>query len=249
MEKITSFVVEDNINALQMLIQDIKNELTELEIIGSASHIIEAVKKLQKKQPDILFLDIMLGDGTAFDILEMIPNLKSRVIFITASDEYAIKAFKFAAIDYILKPYSIEDLKESVKKAKNSLAIREEQINILNDLVTTPNNIPTKISLHTSEKIVIVDIINIIKCKSDSNYTTFYFKDKTKIMVSKTLKYYSDLLKDNNFIRVHQSYLINKEYIKEFIKSDGGYLILQDNTTVPVSSRKKPEIISILKEI
>ena len=106
MEKITSFVVEDNINALQMLIQDIKNELTELEIIGSASHIIEAVKKLQKKQPDILFLDIMLGDGTAFDILEMIPNLKSRVIFITASDEYAIKAFKFAAIDYILKPYS-----------------------------------------------------------------------------------------------------------------------------------------------
>ena len=133
MEKITSFVVEDNINALQMLIQDIKNELTELEIIGSASHIIEAVKKLQKKQPDILFLDIMLGDSTAFDILEMIPNLKSRVIFITASDEYAIKAFKFAAIDYILKPYSIEDLKESVKKAKNSLAIREEQIDILND--------------------------------------------------------------------------------------------------------------------
>ena len=142
----------------------------------------------------------------------------------------------------------IEDLKESVKKAKNSLAIREEQINILNDLVTTPNNTPTKISLHTSEKIVIVDINNIIKCKSDSNYTTFYFKDKSKIMVSKTLKYYSDLLKDNNFIRVHQSYLINKEYIKEFIKSDGGYLVLQDNTNVPVSSRKKPEIISILKD-
>ena len=247
MEKITSFVVEDNINALQMLIQDITNELTELEIIGSASHIIEDVKKLQKKQPDILFLDIMLGDSTAFDILEMIPNLKSRVIFITASDEYAIKAFKFAAIDYILKPYSIEDLKESVKKAKNSLAIREEQIDILNDLVTKPNNIPSKISLHTSEKIVVVDINNIIKCKSDNNYTTLYFKDKTKVMVSKTLKYYSDLLKDNNFIRVHQSYLINKEYIKEFIKSDGGYLVLKDNSTVPISSRKKPEIISILK--
>ena len=190
----------------------------------------------------------MLADGTGFDILEIVPNLNSKVIFVTASDEYAIKAFKFAAIDYILKPYSIEDLGNAINKAKAQIQPGKEQINVLKQLVTQPAIKPKRLSLHTSEKIIIVDIDDIIRCNSDNNYTIFYLKDKSKILVSKTLKYYSDILKEVNFLRVHQSHLVNKNYIKEFIKSDGGYLILNDSSNIPVSARKKKDIITSLKK-
>lgn len=247
MNKLTSIVVEDNVNALNMLINDIKAHFPNLETIGKASSVVEAIKLLQKNEPDVLFLDIMLGDGTGFDILEILPNLKSKIIFITASEEYALRAFKFAAIDYILKPYSIKDIQKSIEKVNKFQSPNSEQLDILNQLIQEPQKIPQKISLNTSERILIVDINNIIRCKSDNNYTTFYLNNGKKVLVSKTLKYYSNLLKNNNFIRVHQSHLVNKVFIKEFIRSDGGYLVLNDNSTVPVSSRKKSEVIELLK--
>lgn len=248
MNKFTSFVVDDIPEALELLSNDIERNHPEIEIIGKASSVVEASKLLQNIKPDILFLDIMLGDGTGFDILEIVQNLKSKVIFVTASDEYAIKAFKFAAIDYILKPYSLEELSNAINKAKVQIEPKKEQLNVLKQLVTQPTEKPKRLSLHTSEKIIVVDIDTIIRCKSDNNYTTFYLKDKSKILVSKTLKYYSDILKEVNFLRVHQSHLVNKAYIKEFIKSDGGYLILNDSSNIPVSARKKTEIITALKK-
>lgn len=247
MKKLTSFVVEDNLLALEMLVNDISENFKEIEIIGTAKSVIEAAKLLQKSQPDILFLDIMLGNDTGFDLLEIFPNLKSKIIFVTASDDYAIRAFKFAAIDYILKPYSLEDLEKSIHKAKLQIEPRKEQLNILKQAVTKPNTNLKKISLHTQDKIIIVDIKDIIRCKSDNNYTTFYFKNNTKVLVSRTLKYYSDILKDYNFLRTHQSHLINKSEIKEYIKSDGGYLILKDNSNIPVSVRKRTDVIHFLK--
>lgn len=247
MDKFTSFVVEDNSLALDMLVNDITTHLTQVEVLGTAKSVVEAAKLLQKKQPDILFLDIMLGDGTGFDLLEIFPNLTSKIVFITASDQHAIRAFKFAAIDYILKPYSLKDLENSFQKIKHQLKPDKEQLTILKEAVTNPNTTLKKLSLHTQEKIIVVDIETIVRCKSDNNYTTFYFTNGSKILVSKTLKYYADMLKENDFIRVHQSHLINKHAIKEFIKSDGGYLILNDGSNIPVSVRKKAEVLSILK--
>ena len=248
MNKFTSFVVDDIPEALALLVNDIQQNHPEIEIIGKASSVVQASKLLQTKKPDILFLDIMLGDGTGFDILEIVPNLESKVIFVTASDEYAIKAFKFAAIDYILKPYSLEDLSNAINKAKIQIYPKKEQLSVLKQLVTQPTIQPKRLSLHTLEKIIVVNIEEIIRCKADNNYTIFYLKDKSKILVSKTLKYYSDILKEVNFLRVHQSHLVNKHYIKEFIKSDGGYLILNDSSNIPVSARKKSEIINALKK-
>ena len=246
MNYLTSFVVDDIPEALEMLSNDIEKYHPDIKVTGKASSVVEASKLLQKNQPDILFLDIMLGDGTGFDILEIVPNIKSKIVFVTASDEYAIKAFKFSAIDYILKPYSKEELRVAIDKAKSQIKPVKDQLSILRQIVTEPNNKPTKLSLNTSEKIIIVDIANIIRCKADNNYTTFFLKDKTKILVSKTLKYYADILKEMNFLRVHQSHLVNRQYIKEFIKSDGGYLILNDMSNIPVSVRKKQEIINTL---
>ncbi|MFT6699835.1 MAG: two-component system LytT family response regulator [Porticoccaceae bacterium] len=246
MKKFTSIIVDDIPEALNMLSNDIEKNHPEIEIIGKATSVIEAAKLLQKKHPDILFLDIMLGDGTAFDILEIVPNLQSKIIFVTASDEYAIKAFKFAAIDYILKPYSNEDLANSIKKAKVYIQPNKEQLSVLQESIRNPNRISQKISLHTSEKIIVVQLSEIIRCKSDNNYTTFHLENGQKILVSKTLKYYADMLKEHEFLRVHQSHLINTKYIKEFIKSDGGYLILKDKSNIPVSIRKRNEVIEAL---
>ena len=249
MKKFTSFVVDDNLNALELLISDIHKYHKDLQVIGKASSVVSAAKDLQNINPDILLLDIMLGDGTGFDILELCPKLRSKVIFITASDEYALKAFKFAAIDYILKPYSIKELSIAIEKAKEQITPDKEQIKVLKELIGKPHHKPSKLSLHTSEKIIIIDIEDIIRCQSDNNYTTFYLQNKGKVLVSKTLKYYYDILKTLGFIKVHQSHLINKQFIKEYIKSDGGYLLLKDNSSIPISTRKRAEILGILKKM
>ncbi len=245
----TSFIVEDNPLALEMLSNDITNYHKELTIIGKANSVVTAAKFLQNQQPDILFLDIMLGDGTGFDLLEILPSLTSKIIFVTASDAYAIRAFKFAAIDYILKPYTNDDLENAIKKAKQQITPLQEQLSILKNAVKNPNNLLEKVSLHTQDKIIIVNITDILYCKSDNNYTTFYMENETKILVSKTLKYYADILKNLGFIRVHQSYLVNSKYIKEYIKSDGGYLLLNNNKSIPVSVRKRAQLITLLKTL
>lgn len=249
MQQQTAILVDDMPQALSMLEQDIANNHPILKIIGTANSVVSAAKILQKQQPDILFLDIMLGDGTGFDLLEIIPNLSSKIIFVTASDEFAIRAFKFAAIDYILKPYSDEELKNAIEKAIHQIQPKNEQLSVLQESIATPNQLPKKISLHTLDKIVVVALDEIIRCKSDSNYTTFYFENGTKIMVTKTLKFYADLLKENSFLRVHQSHLVNTKFIKEFIKSDGGYLVLKDKSSVPVSVRKRAEVIEALANL
>jgi two-component system LytT family response regulator len=249
MKKFTAIVVDDIPEALEMLCHDIEKHHPEIEIIGKASSVISAAKLLQKNHPDILFLDIKLGDGTGFDILEIVSNLQSKIIFVTASDEYAIKAFKFAAIDYILKPYSNEDLANSIKKATEQIQPNKEQIAVLQESIKNTNKVSQKISLHTSEKIIVLELSEIIRCNSDNNYTTFHLKNGKKILVSKTLKYYADMLKEHQFLRVHQSHLINTSYIKEFIKSDGGYLILKDKSNIPVSVRKRNEVIETLNNL
>ena len=249
MTALTALLVDDIPAALDLLKNDLNTYHPEIEISGTAHSVISASKLLSSQQPDLLFLDIMLGDGTGFDVLEIHPNLKSKVIFVTASDEYAIKAFKFAAIDYILKPYSSEDLTNAIEKAKSQISPNKEQLSVLQDSISYPNQRPKKISLNSSDKIIVVNLDDIMHCKSDNNYTEFYMSDNKKILVGKTLKYFSDILKEYNFLRVHQSHLINLQFVKEFIKSDGGYIVLQNNKTIPVSVRKRNEVIEAIQRI
>lgn len=246
---LTAIIVEDMLDALQLLKSDLENKHPEIEIIATAQSVVEAAKVLRKKEPDILLLDIMLGDGTGFDILEIFPDLKSKIIFVTASDEFAIRAFKFAAIDYVLKPYSHEDLELAINRAKEQIQPNKERLTILKDTLSAPEQKPNKISLHTLDKIIIVSLDDIIRCESDSNNTIFYLQDKRKIFVTKTLKYFSDMLKNYDFLRIHQSHLVNLQCISAFIKTDGGYLMLKNGENVPVSVRKKTEVIEILDKM
>lgn len=243
---LTAIIVEDMPNALQLLQETLAKNHPDIKIIGSAASVVEAAKLLRNKTPDILFLDIMLGDGTGFDILEIVPQLESKIIFVTASDEFAIRAFKFAAIDYVLKPYSEDDLSQAIKKVKKHLQPSQERLAILKETMTAPEHKPNKISLHTLDKIIIVDLDHIIRCEADSNNTMFHTNDGKRIFVTKTLKYFSDMLSEYQFLRVHQSHLVNMDYIDAYIKTDGGYLLLKDKSTAPVSVRKRTEVIEAL---
>ncbi len=246
---LTAIIVEDMPDALQLLKSDLKANHPDIKVIDTAQSVVEAAKSLRSTEPDILFLDIMLGDGTGFDVLEIFPELKSKIIFVTASDEYAIRAFKFAAIDYVLKPYSNQELAQAIEKAKQQIQPNKERLNILKDTLSAPEQKPDKISLHTLDKIIIVGLDDIIRCESDSNNTIFYIQDGQKIFVTKTLKYFADMLKNYQFLRVHQSHLVNLQCISAFIKTDGGYLMLKNGENIPVSVRKKNEVMEILDRL
>ncbi|MBL4662195.1 MAG: response regulator transcription factor [Flavobacteriaceae bacterium] len=243
---LTAIIIEDMADALQLLKSDLDNHHPEIKVIDTAQSVVEAAKLLRKTQPDILFLDIMLGDGTGFDLLEIFPDLSSKIISVTASDEYAIRAFKFAAIDYVLKPYSNEDLATAISRAKEQIEPNKERLNILKNTLAAPESRPDKISLHTLDKIIIVSLDNIVRCEADNNNTVFYLNEGRKIFVTKTLKYFADMLNSYEFLRVHQSHLVNLQCISAFIKTDGGYLLLKNKETVPVSVRKKAEVIEVL---
>jgi two-component system LytT family response regulator len=246
---LTAILVDDMSDALQFLRRCIETNHPEIEIIGTAQSVVEAAKMLRKSEPDILFLDIILGDGKGFDLLEIFPELQSKIIFVTASDEYAVRAFQFAAIDYVLKPYSDEELGRAIARAKKQIQPTTERLTILKETIDAPEKKPKRISLHTLDKIIVVDLADIIRCESDNNNTLFYIKDKKRIFVTRTLKYFAELLKNFGFLRVHQSHLVNLEYISAFIKTDGGYLLLNNGENVPVSVRKKGEVIEILDQM
>jgi two-component system LytT family response regulator len=246
---LTAIVVEDLTDAMQLLISDIEKHHPEIKISGTAKSVVEAAKTIRNNEPDILFLDIMLGDGTGFDVLEIFPELKSKIIFVTASDEFAIKAFKFAAIDYVLKPYAQEELSKAIERAKQQIQPNKERLDILKQTLSSPERKPDKISLHTLDKIIIVNLEDIVRCESDSNNTMFHLQDGKKIFVTKTLKFFADLLKPCGFLRVHQSHLVNLQCINAFIKTDGGYLMLKNGKSIPVSVRKKSEVIEVLDQI
>jgi two-component system, LytTR family, response regulator len=242
----TAIIVEDMPQAMQLLESDLTHHCKDIEIIGKASSIVTAAKLLQKQEPDILFLDISLADGNGFDLLEIFPKLTSKVIFITASDEHAIKAFRFSAIDYLLKPIDVSLLVEAVDKVKVLKSNLRKSMDLLKETIKSPNKLPTKITLSTQDKISIYAIADIIRCESDGNNTRFFLSNNEKLYVTKTLKNFDDMLQEHNFIRVHQSHLINLDYLLEFSKKEGGFLKMKNGDEVPVSSRKKSEIMEIL---
>ncbi|MEZ4917800.1 MAG: LytTR family DNA-binding domain-containing protein [Saprospiraceae bacterium] len=241
-------IVEDMPQALQVLKADIETYCPDVEVIGTAGSIVQAAKLLQEKQPDILFLDILLGDGTGFDLLEIFPRLNARVIFVTASDEYAVRAFRFAAIDYLLKPVEPDLLMAAVARARQSMdGSNKEKLDLLKETIRQPESLPKRISLNTQERIVIVEIAEIVRCEADSNNTRIILASGEQVYVTRTLKQFDQLFEKHDFLRVHQSHLLNTNYIQEYVKKDGGILVLKNGHQVPVSLRKKAELMDLLE--
>ena len=240
-----AIIIDDMKDARAALRQDILDYCPTIEIVGEAESVVTGLKLLKNTETDIVFLDIELEDGIGFDILDLLNEHPFQVIFTTASQDYAIKAFEVAAIDYLLKPIDPDRLKEAVAKVDDAHPHIKEQFDIIKSGLTKNEEIG-KIVLHTQEKIVSVPYSSISYCMSDGNYTTFFFTDGSKLLITKTLKEFDKILTNQGFLRTHQSYLINTQEVKEFVKTEGGYLLLKDDTRIPVSVRKRTEVLTAL---
>lgn len=245
-----AFIVDDEPMARDTIVGIIKENLPELMVVGEAGSVKAAVTGIKQTKPDVVFLDIDLPDGTGFDIVNALRPVNFRIIFTTAHEKYAIKAIKFSALDYILKPVSEIELMAAVNKLKHETDARHQEIKLdafYNNLNNTQKN-TGKLVLKTSESIHLVEIKDIIHCESDNNYTSFFLNNGRKILVSKGLKEYTDLLEEFGFFRVHQSHLVNLNYIERFDKKSGGYLVLGNKSQIPVSQRKKQALLDLFEQ-
>ena len=243
-----ALIVDDIDNSRLTLIHDLQEYCPQIKVIGEANSVKTGIETIQKLKPEVVFLDIQLGDGTGFDILEQLGDFDFQVIFTTALDSYGIKAIKFSALDYLLKPIDPDELIEAVNKLEQNSKKEnvQESISLLleNMKDIKPDN--KRIALNSADKVHMVYIKDIVRCESQGGYTVFYLTSKEQIVVTKNLKEYEHLLEEHSFIRVHHSHLINFSYLKEYVKKDGGYAIMTDNSQVPVSFRKRNNLLDMI---
>jgi two-component system LytT family response regulator len=248
---IKAVIIDDEKNAREAIQQIIDKHFEDIQIIGFADDVESGIKTISKLNPELVLLDIKLPDGTGFDILNQFNSIRFFTIFITAYNKHAIKAFKFSALDYLLKPIDIEEFRIAIQKV---LKAKEEQdtkkkLEIFLENIDSISKEVKKIVLKTSDSIHLVQVNDILRCQSEGNYTKFFFTNKDSILVSKNIKEYYDLLKDYQFFRPHQSHIVNINFIKRYHKLDGGSLIMQDDSCVPVSTRKREELMKIFDSI
>jgi len=248
---IKTIVIDDELKARETILNMLATYCTDVKVIATADSVKEGVKVLKSHQPDLVLLDIKMADGTGFDLLRKLKNIDFLVIFITAFEEFAIRAIKFSAIDYILKPLDPDELVNAVHKAKgvlnkDNMSVKLEALYENLDMLGSNTK---KIVLKTTDSVHIVNLRDIVRCESEKNYTHFFTVENEKITVSKTLKEYNELLNDYKFYRVHQSHLINLAHVKRYDKKEGGFLIMDDNSSVPVSFRKKEDLMKLFKSL
>jgi two-component system LytT family response regulator len=225
----------------------------EIEVIGEAESVAAAVDLCEIKKPDLLFLDVNLAGEDGFEILERLKEHESRmpdVIFITAHDEHAIRAIKFSAADYLLKPIDPEELVKAVRKVETIRDVDPApKLNTLIENIRQASGSPKKIVIPSSDGLHVVKMNDISRCESSSNYTQFFLITGKTMLASKTLKEFDGMLSPYNFERIHKSHLINMNYVKKYVQSDGGYVIMEDGSRIPVANRKKEQLVSLLRSL
>ncbi|WP_298516815.1 LytTR family DNA-binding domain-containing protein [uncultured Kordia sp.] len=237
--KIKTLIIDDEAGIRNDLKEMLQEHFGETVLVaGEASNVTEGIAQIKNLNPDLILLDIHLGNGTGFDILAEIEPKNFHVIFITGFDDNAIKAIKVGALDYILKPVDEDEFIEAIEKA---IAVKNQE-NPLDKLIEVSQDFfegvkEKRIILKTSDAVYAVYEKNILYCRSDGNYTTFYIKDSEKVMISKPLKKIEELLSPELFIRCHHSYIVNKKHVIKYDKS--GVLMLASDIKVPVSNRRK----------
>lgn len=241
-------IIDDEQSVRNNLKQIIKENFKDHIIVAEAFSIKSGLQIIAETKPNLVLLDINLTDGSGFNLLEEVPIIDFQVIFITAYDEFAIKAFQFNALDYILKPVDSQLLNKGIKKADDitnqNFITKDELENVLSNY--SKNDEEKQLALHESGKISFVNLKDIIRCTADSNYTIFYFSDGSQKVTSKTLKNYEQILPKSCFFRVSQSCIINLKYVKEYHK--GGSVLLKDSTEIEISRRRKDAFLNALKE-
>lgn len=247
---IKSIIVDDEPSAIKSMKWELENFCPEIEVCDTFTNPEEAVSAINYLKPDCVFLDIEMPQMDGFTLLENLTHRNFALVVTTAYESYALKAFKENAIDYLLKPVDSDDLIKCVKKIQKVVVNGSQSTDIEQVLsLITASQSRTKIPLHLNGKIVYQEIEQITHCQADGNYTTIFKLDGSKVVVSKKIKEIEAMLKHSTFHRVHQSYLVNTRYIKEYIRSDGQYLMIENEISIPVSRAKRAEVLDLLERI
>lgn len=241
-----AIIIDDEQHCIDRLSKLLKeNAASELHLMDSFQTVESGIGAIHKLQPDLVFLDVQINDKTGFDLLQQLPSVNFEVIFTTAFEKYALQAFKFSALDYLLKPIDPDDLTAALGKLKEKLSAKENAARF-DTLFHNLKNIQgtnKRICVPVISGLVFIQVSDIVRCQSDVNYTTIFMKDKQKLVVAKTLKEFDEMLGDFNFYRVHNSHLINLAFIKSYNKGKGGFVTMTDNTDIEVSTRRKDDFL------
>ncbi len=241
---IDTVIIEDEKRSANLLKNILKEYCPNVNLLGEAASVETGLELFTKVKPALVFLDVQMPDGTGFDLLEKLPEKKFQIIFTTAHDHYALRAIKFSAIDYLLKPISIVDVKAAVEKvvSKSSDDVIQNNISLLiKNLSGGVSKQPDKIALPTMNGHVFVNINDIIRFEAEGSYTYVCLVNKEKVLVSRTLKEFENFVDENEFVRIHHAHLVNMHHVKNYVKGSGGYVVMSDGSTAEVSVRKKDE--------
>lgn len=244
-----AIIIEDEPNNAQALSQMLTEFCEGVVVLGIADNVKEGVRLIKAHTPDVVFSDIELPGENGFALLEYFEDISFEIVFTTAYDQYAVKAFEFSAVDYLLKPIQIKQLRLAIEKVKEKreLTSLQNKYQELSDNLVKPR--PTRLGLPTMEGLVFVNVDDIIRCEGENNYTTFFFVNGTKILVSRTLLEYEKVLEGANFFRAHRSHLVNLMRVKKLIRTRVNQLVMEDNSVVEVSVRKRDALLETLAKL
>lgn len=247
---IRAIIIDDEMDSIETLSWKIENYCTDIQVIQHFQDPVAGLEFLKNNEIDLLFLDIEMPKLNGFDILQALDNISFEVIFTTAYDDFGIQAVKFSALDYLLKPVQVNELQGAIEKYKSKnkdVSWQQQQIELLfKNIKLEREGKPGFIALATKESIEFVQPNEIVYCASDSNYTTIYFADGRKKLIARTLKEFDLMLSAYDFFRPHHSFLVNLHHLKEYIRTDGGYLVMRNNAKIPVSKSKREEFLKML---
>ncbi|MGK0388296.1 MAG: two-component system LytT family response regulator [Maribacter sp.] len=246
-----TIIIDDIKKNREVLLELLTDYCPKVEVIGEAEDATSAYAIIKEKQPDLLLLDVEMPDGTGFDLLDKFDDVSFEVVFVTAHDRYALKAIKFCALDYILKPVDVKEFIQAIHRATEKLKERNFSANFSHLVQNMKNkNIRQhKIAIPIQEGFIFIEVNDILRCEADGSYTQVMLKSGKNIYATRKIKVFEDLLSDYHFFRVHRSYLINMNYIEKYHKGEGGYVVMSDGTTVDVSRRKKDDFLERLNAV
>src|SRR3546814_329601 len=248
---ISAVIVEDERHSRETLNNLLAEFCSGVNVIGMAGSVNEACSLISQLEPDLVFLDIELQTGTGFEVLNSLQSLQFDVVFTTAFEHYAIKAIKFSSIDYLLKPIDIPELQHAVEKAKDRKGDVHRSLkleSLLENLNAHPGD-DRKICLATQESMEFINIREILYCEASGSYTQFYLRNGSTLLVSKNLKEYENMLMEYQFLRVHNSFLINLREVKSLVKSEGGYILMNNNSQISISPKKREAFLGRMKAL
>ncbi|AEI50420.1 LytR/AlgR family response regulator transcription factor [Runella slithyformis] len=238
-----AIIIDDEPDCVKLLALQLKMYCPQVEVIGEYTGSEEGLNAIRGTAPDVVFLDIEMPKMNGFQLLEMVGDLSFAVVFVTAYDKFAVKAFKFSAIDYLLKPTDAKDLIAAVQKVERSRRMDSRQLALLKQHLSPAKPFPEKIALPHHDGIIFVELKNVLYCEADNNYTWFFLANGQKHLVSKTLRDIQDTLEERNFLRVSRQHLINLDHIAKFMKGEGSYVIMTDGQSITVARSQKEKLV------